>query len=178
MKAKRSHEWVATCHLFSSINSLCPKSKVVYLYLIIDAHVYSPNFLLSPRPFSQPAGGSLEIPLTSPLRNIKLGVPYWDHLGPIVRLFSQSSLPVSAHPVFKDTCHVKGPETLFFGLCPPLSKDIEVTRPQGQGYLQHLHPSAEYIRLGNMPARPAVLVTPTSPKEYGPWSLEWLGPTS
>lgn len=43
-KAKRFLEWVATCHLFSSINSLfCPRSKVVYLYLIIDPQIYSPN---------------------------------------------------------------------------------------------------------------------------------------
>lgn len=43
-KAKRSQEWVAICHLFSSINSLfCPRSEVVYLYLIIDPHVSSSN---------------------------------------------------------------------------------------------------------------------------------------
>lgn len=44
-RAKKSQESAATCHWFSSINSLfCPRTEVVSLYLIIDLTFLLPTF--------------------------------------------------------------------------------------------------------------------------------------
>lgn len=46
---------VAMCCLFSSLNILPHRSEVVYLYLIIDLHIYHPNIFILPAVGSFPS---------------------------------------------------------------------------------------------------------------------------